>query len=174
MESKDMIMLAIAGGVAYWLYSNKEKFDPTSDKNLAYELTNKALGYDNKTASIGTTAYEKVQKTKKALGMDYDHSVDDDFLNKPTPKTESSSIGTTAYEAVQKTKKALGMDYDHSVDDDFLNKPAPVSTSMAAMTSNGKWYAQDKGKWRPLNRNEKVFNVHGHYVVNDWKWVPPT
>lgn len=55
-----LIIAAVIGVVAMvalgWLYKNKEKFDPTSDKNLAYQGASSAL---NKVAvALGADDYE--------------------------------------------------------------------------------------------------------------------
>jgi hypothetical protein len=65
-DAKDLLIIAFVGGVAYWIYKNgddivdwfKEKFDPTSDKNVAYQGANAVLQAATQSEeTLGTWAY---------------------------------------------------------------------------------------------------------------------
>lgn len=63
MKPQSMLWLAVgAGGLLWWFNGGKklmtETLNPASDKNAVNTLANRALGLDNKTASIGTIAYD--------------------------------------------------------------------------------------------------------------------
>lgn len=36
-DLKDLVMMAGVGYAIYWIINNKDKFDPSSDKNIAYQ-----------------------------------------------------------------------------------------------------------------------------------------
>lgn len=65
-----MLAVVIAGALVgvVWLIRNREKFDPTSDKNLANVALHDLLGIDTEKESLGTIAYDNVQGIKDWFG----------------------------------------------------------------------------------------------------------
>lgn len=55
-----MIAVVLGAGAlgVLWLVRNRELFDPTSDKNLAYTGVNKIFGLDPEVETIGTKIFD--------------------------------------------------------------------------------------------------------------------
>lgn len=147
-DNNNLMLLAIAGGVAWWYFRGKDALNPMSDKNAAYGTANAALGLDNKTASIGTEAYRKIEQAKKRLGLNYDKTTDDDWLKQPGP-------GGFLNRPADISPSAL----------------APAG-GLQARQRGGVWYALDKGSWRPTNSLERVQKVGDKYFAIPWYMKP--
>jgi hypothetical protein len=64
------IALVGVGVVAYLLYKNREKFDPTSDKNFAYQDANSIVQVltGDKNQTVGGAGFDLVDSVKQFFG----------------------------------------------------------------------------------------------------------
>src|SRR4051812_16119313 len=94
------IALVGVGVVAYLLYKNREKFDPTSDKNLAYQGANKIVQAitGDKNQTVGGAGFDLVDSVKQFFGAkpagladDNEELVNGRIVTRPKPASSPAS-----------------------------------------------------------------------------------
>lgn len=154
MLRKDTLAVAdkVGDGVVYVA----DKANPLSQKNIVNSVitaTGEAItGVPTGSWSLGTQIYDWTHSDKKT------NTPPKKPLNQSQTTTETQSTNPRAPNYRASTTKPT--------------TAKKIEAGLPARQSQGTWLKLQGGKWLPLTKNDKVFNVHGAYVVHPYTWKP--